>query len=109
MRRYPYDEWILSGRQIFLAEGLDYDELSNTVKEKLHAAAHRRGLLMATRTIFDPPGFVFQAYRPGTPRPHLGTPTQRPTKKTHLPLFCHEDGCENQLRPVDEEFCHEHS
>lgn len=105
----PYEEWILSGRQIFLAEGVDYWQLSSDVKQKLHGAAKRRGLKLATRTIFDPPGFVFQAYLPTTPRPLLGEPTQKANKKTHPYLFCLTDGCDTQLRPIDVERCPVHA
>jgi len=109
MRHLPYEEWILSGRQIFLAEGVDYNQLTSDVKAKLADAAKRRGLKLATRTIFDPPGFVFQAYLPTSPRPFLGHPTQKANKKTHPYLFCLADGCDNKLRPIDGERCKYHA
>jgi hypothetical protein len=39
-RRIPFDEWLLSGRQIFLAEGIDFFELAESMKRKLHGAAN---------------------------------------------------------------------
>lgn len=108
-RRIPFDEWLLSGRQIFLAEGIDFHELADEMKTKLHVAAKRRGLKVATKTVFDPPGFVFQAYLPTQHRPVLGDPTQRVSKKTHSHLYCRENGCDHKLRPIDtDERCINH-
>jgi len=108
MRRLPFDEWLLSGRQIFLAEGIDYQELDEKIKAKLHQAGKRRGLKVATRTVWDPPGLVFQAYLPTQPRPVLGEPSQRVNKKSHPHLFCRAIECDHKLRPIDMEFCVDH-
>lgn len=107
-RSFPYDEWLLSGRQIFLAEGIDFSELQETARQKLQDAGKRRGLKVATQTVFDPPGFIFQAYLPGQPRPTFGVPTQGVNKKTHPHLFCREDRCDTRLRPIDDEHCSNH-
>lgn len=107
-RRIPFDEWLLSGRQIFLAEGIDFQELDQNLKFKLHGAAKRRGLKLAIKTVFDPPGFVFQAYLPGQLRPILGNPTQKVGKTTHPHLFCRTGNCNNKLRPIDNENCRNH-
>lgn len=108
-RGIPYTDWLLSGKPIFLAEGVDFHCLSSEMRQRLHQAGKRRGLKVATKTIFNPPGFVFQAYLPHHIRPELPDPTQTVAKKTHPHLYCRENGCDTRLTPKDSEFCANHA
>lgn len=107
-----FDEILYSGRQVFFAEGLDYSQHTQEERQRWHLAAKRRGLALATRIVYEPPGFVMRAYQQGHQRPELDLPTEAsaPTKFSYLHLFCRLPECENRLKPLELEnhYCGEH-
>lgn len=94
-----YDEWLISGRPIFLLEGLDYTQPIEWVRQNLRSAAKRRNMKVATRELLDPPGLLFQGYIGKRPRLSHLTVQSRISKKSHKYLFCLQEGCDTRLRP----------
>lgn len=105
-----YTKWLLSGRQIFLAEGFDYKEQERIIIQRLQGAAKRRGLKLAWKRVFNPPGFIFQGYQNNHQPPVLSEPTQKTTKKNYPFMYCRSFGCDVKLKPSnDSEFCENHT
>lgn len=111
--RYAYAEIILSGKPVYMIEGLDYFELPEAFKQRWFDAAKRRGLKLATKTIREPhQGLVIQAYLPGHTRPNLPNPPLSTVvpKNAKQGLYCTKNGCNTWLSANEQKYreCAEH-